>query len=323
MATSTDQFDIHLHLAAKYAGQLAQSRQDLLDLSNLHPDFVKDCLAAIDTSRARLRRAPTGEIFPHLVAQSLLLDDRDRRLLMAAWLALFGYICLVDHEFDQKGYLSGRTSIAASALLGWGIATIGRYAAGTPFADAFLNNVNRAFIGQYEDIKSRGDAGSDRTLSDIDKNRALVAAAAGFCAAAREPDDRVVRAAEALLGPFQILDDLEDLQEDHGEDNVTVFVRIVRECISTAMPLSRNAMYGAIIRDSRTRDAMMRAAEGIDRAILLLDWKHDHALVAYISWMRDRTAAVIRALEDYQRAPSPIKEPEVIRQIEQVAGSCG
>ncbi|HXQ84898.1 MAG TPA: hypothetical protein VN769_12625 [Xanthobacteraceae bacterium] len=319
MTTSADQSDTYIRLAAKYAGQLSQSRDDLLHLSNLHQDFVNQCFAAIDASRARLQRAPTGEIFPHLVAQSLALDDKDRRLLMAAWLALFGYICIVDHELDQNGYLNGRTSIAASALLGWGVATLGRYAAGTPFADVFLDNVNRAFSGQYEDMQVRGDPGADRQLSDTDKNRAIVAAAAGFCAAARESDDRVIRSAEALLGPFQILDDLEDLQEDHGQDNITIFVRIVRDYISTAVPLSRNAMYGAIIRDSRTKAAVVRAAEGIDRALLLLDPNRDLALVDYIADLRDRTAGLIRVLDDYQREPAAIKEPEVMRQIEQLA----
>jgi hypothetical protein len=323
MTTDVEHFDSHIRLAAVYAGQLEQSRQDLLEFSNLHPDFVKDCLTAIDVSKARLKRAPTGEIFPHLVARSLVLDDNDRRCLMAAWLALFGYICLVDHELDRAGYLSGRTSIAASALLGWGIATIGRYTAQTPFEKVFLENVNRAFAGQYEDIRSRADAAADRSVSDLDKNRAIVAAMAGFCAAAKETDERMIRAAEAMLGPFQILDDLEDLQEDHGEDNVTLFVRIVRETISTSIPLTRNAMYGAIIRDSRSKEVMIRAADGIEKALVLLDSRRDRVLIDYVTGLRDRTATLIRILDDYQRAPSPIKEPEVMRQIEQVANGCG
>jgi hypothetical protein len=319
MTTPESQIDPVIRLAAEYADQLSQAREDLRHLSNLHPEFIKECFTAVDTSRARLQRPPTGEIFPHLVAKSLVLEDFDRRMLMAAWLALFGYICIVDNALDQKGYLNARSSIAASALLGWGVATLGRYTTGTPYAKVFLNNINSAFAGQYEDLRLRSDGQADREGSDVDKNRAFVAAIAGFCAAAAEPDDRVLRSAEALLGPFQILDDLEDLEEDHAQDNITVFVRIVRECVASAMPLSRNEMYHSIIADPQTKGAMVRTAEGIDKSLLLLDPTRDRVLIAYICELRDRTAALIRALDAYQRNPSPVTEPEVMRRIEQVA----
>jgi hypothetical protein len=321
MTTSTDQAAISRRVAAKYVAHVNQSRDDLLHLSNLHRDFVDLGLASIDASKAKLKRPPSGEIFPHLVAQSLSLDDFDRRMLMAAWLALFGYICIVDHEFDQNGHLNGQSSIAASALLGWGVATIGRYTAGTPYADVFLSNVNRAFAGQYEDIRTRGDAGADRTFSDIDKNRAMIALVAGLCAAACETDQRVIQAGEALLGPFQILDDLEDLQEDDGEDNITMFVRILRERISATIRPSRDAMYGVIIKDARAKDAMVRAAEGLEKALLLLDPNRDQALVDYLAGWRDGTVDLVRLLDSYQQEPSPVKEPEIMRQIEKVANA--
>jgi hypothetical protein len=309
-----DQADLVSQLASQYTGSLQH-------LSNLHEDFVATAFTAIDASRARIQRPPTGEILPHLVVQGLSLDDKDRRAVTAAWLALFGYICIVDHELDQKGYMNAASSIAASALLGWGVATLGRYTAGTPFDNVFLDNINRAFAAQYKDISVRGEVTADRDDSDADKNRAIVAAMAGFSAASRQPDDRLVRAAEAMLGPFQILDDLEDLQEDHGENNVTIFVRIVRECVAAAKPLTRSDMYGAVIRDSRTLAALQRAMDGADKALLILDQKRDHVLIAYIGELRRRNAALISALVDYQRDPSPVKEPEIMRQIEQVASS--
>jgi hypothetical protein len=174
ITVTPDQSNPALRLAREFAGELSQTRDDLLHFSNLHPDFVKACFEAIDTSKARLQRPTVGEIFQHLVAKGLTLNDRDRRVVATAWLAMFGYILLVDHELDQKGYLDGKASIAASALLGWGIATGARYVAGTPYADVYLDNVNRAFAGQYEDIRVRSNADADRRRSDEDKNRAFV-----------------------------------------------------------------------------------------------------------------------------------------------------
>ena len=323
MTALPDQSNPARRMAEEFAGQMAQTREDLLRLSNLHPDFVQAGFAAIDASRARLNRPTLGEVFPHLVARGLTLNDRDRRVVAAAWLAMFGYILLVDHELDQKGYLDGRASIAGSALLSWGVATNARYVASTRYADAYFDNVNRAFSGQYDDIRLRGDMKADRTASDADKNRAFVAAIAAFCAAAGETDDRLIRSAEAMLGPFQVLDDLEDIEEDLKEENVTSFVRIVRERVSAAGPLTRTQAYRAIIADSRTIATLRRAGDGAEKAILLLDPHRDGALIQYLCELRDCNAALIRALEDYQRDPSPIKEPEVMRRIEQIASGCG
>ena len=66
--------------------------------------------------------------------------------------------------------ISTAYSIAASALLSWGIATGTRYVAGTRYADAYLDNVNRAFVAQYDDIRIRSDAALYRAQSDADKN---------------------------------------------------------------------------------------------------------------------------------------------------------
>ena len=303
-------------LAERFAATFKQSRDDLFELSKLHPDFVKECLAAIDASTARSQRPPAGAILPHLVLQELKLADNDRRMLAAAWLALVGYMCIVDHQLDRSGHLTGRSMIAASALLGWGVATLGRYTAGTSFANVFLDNINKAFAGQYEDIMIRSDANADRAGCNADKNRALVAAIAGFCAAARVADDRLVRSCEIALGTFQLLDDLQDLQEDHGEDNVTIFVRIARECASTVEPLTRTEMYRAIIRDPRTMQVMVQVAKEIKDALLILDGNRDQGLIAFFGELLDRNSALIQALDDYQRDPTSEKEHDVMQYIE-------
>lgn len=305
-------------LADQFAGPLLQSRRDLLDLSNLHPDFLKACSAFINTTSPQRKGPSSGEIFSHLVMKGLELPDNDRRMLAAAWLALHMYMSVVDHELDQKGYLDGPSLIAASALMGWGVATLSRYTAGTPFASVFTDNINKAFAGQYDDMRIRSDKNADRRSSDSDKNRALIAAVAGFSAAAGISDDRLIRSAEALLGTFQILDDLQDLQEDCGEDNITVFVRIARECASAAAPLTRSQMYSAIIRDPRTKEALQKAAEGIEKALLMLDGDRDRVLVEFLIKLRVRNTALVQALADYQRDPSVIKEPEVLSQIKEM-----
>jgi hypothetical protein len=304
------------------AGPIDQARADLPEFSHLHREFVRECLAAVDAKKERMGGPVIGELFPHLLAQGLKLKDKDRRLLAASWLALYGYICIVDYELDQKGHLSGRLAIATSALLGWGIATLGHYTASTPYADVFVDNINKAFAGQYEDIKTRRSAAGDREQSDIDKNRAFVATIAGYCAAAGEGDDSLIRSAEALIRPFQILDDLQDLQEDYGENNLTPFVRIVTECVSAAQPLDRPSMYRALIKDSRTIGLVARAKNGVEEALLLLNADRDQSLISYIVALRERADALIQALEDHQRDPAAITEPEVMQRIEQIATSC-
>jgi hypothetical protein len=316
-----DRGNLFHRLTIEFASELSQTRSDFVRFSNLHPDFVKQCFAAIDADKSP--QPNVGEVFPHIFLNCLTLDDRDRRNLAAAWFAMFGYTLLVDHELDKKGYLDGPASIAASALLSWGITTAGRYVADTPYADAFLDNVNRAFAGQYEDIRMRGKANADRRGSDVEKNRAFVATMAAFCAAAREPDDRLVRFVECMLAPLQILDDLEDIDEDFREDNITELVRIVRESVSATTAADRIELYRALMKDPRAQTILQRAPDGIEKAILLLDPHRDQALIAIFAELHQCNGALIAALDDYQRDPSPIKEPEVLRRIEQVASRCG
>ena len=310
--------------AGTFAGALKQSRHDLLHLSDLRRDFVEECFAALDAGKMQsaVKRLSSFELYPQLVLHGLKVPDHDRRMLAAAWLALLGYIAIVDHELDKKGYLNGQSLIAASALLGWGVATFSRYTAGSPFAKVFLDNINRAFAGQYEDIRVRGDENSNRQSSDEEKCRGLVAAVAGFCTLAGLTDDRLIRSTEAILGTLQILDDLQDVEEDHDEGNLTIFVRIARECASAAASSTRGEIYSAVIRDPRTTITMRQVTEGIDKALLILDGNRDHALIAFLSDLRDRNIALIRELEDYQRNPAPIREPSIMSKIEEMYMQC-
>jgi hypothetical protein len=310
--------------AETFADALNQSRHDLLHLSNLHRDFVDKCFVALDAGKMQsaVKQLSSYELYPQLVLQGLKVPDHDRRMLAAAWLALLGYTAIVDHELDQKGCLNGRSLIAASALLGWGVATFSRYTAGSPFADVFLDNINKAFAGQYEDIRVRGKENADRQSSDEDKGRGLVAAVAGFCTLAGLTDDRLIRSTEAILGTLQILDDLQDVEEDHSEGNLTIFVRIARECAFAAAPSTRGEMYSAIIRDPRTTSTMRQVTEGIDKALLILDGNRDRALIAFLSDLRDSNIALVRELEDYQRNPAPIREPSIMSRIEKMYMQC-
>jgi hypothetical protein len=318
-AEARDQSNPAKRVNIKFADQLKQTREDLARFSKLHPDFLKQCFAAIDDGEPAMSRPSVGESFAHLVAKGLTLDDEDRRVLAAAGLAMFGYTVLVDHEIDKNGYLDGRASIAASALLSWGIATGGRYAAGTPYADVFLHNVSRAFAGQYEDISFRSNPETDRHGSDVDKNRAVVALIAAFTAAARDSNNRLIRSVEALLESFQILDDLADIEEDLGQNNLTGFVRMFKERAGATVPTTRAEIYRTIMNDPRAQTTLERTKDGIEKALLLLNPGDDQAMIAYLGELHDGTIVLIEALDDYRRNPSPIKEPEIMRRIEQVA----
>jgi hypothetical protein len=310
-------------LSLEFSDAIAQTRQDLRDFSQIRSDFIEGGLAAIDAAKAHLSEPSGGEIFSHMLAAGLKLSDRDRRMVAAAWLALFGYVRLVDDALDKKGYLDSRTTIISSALMGWGIATMARYTAGTKYHDAFLDNVNRAFSGQFQDIMDRGDLSANRTLSDQEKNRVFVAVAAGFSAAAHDSDDRLLRAVEVSVAAFQTLDDLRDVQEDHHDNNLTAFVRIARECVDSAASLTHTAIYLPLIRDPRTVDALKRAGATLDQSLMLLDGARDLAMITYFRGMRDSNTALIGALEEYQRAPSPAQETELMRRIAQLSGPTG
>jgi hypothetical protein len=319
MTTAIDHSDQYA-LASEIAGFVRQSREDFARLSNLHPDFVEACLAALDAKKKDLcDPVLSWEVVPYLVARSLELDDKSRRAVAAACVALSGYVYILDGELDKKGYLGARLSIAASALLGWAVATVSHYAAGTPFASVFLDNINRAFAGQYEDMKVRGDAVGDRRRSDVEKNRGYVAAVAGFCAIGSDPDDRLIRMVEALIGPMQIWDDFQDIEEDYREENLTPFVSIYKECVDASQALlGSEEMYDVLIRDPRTTALLKSAQSGLEQALVLLDANRDQSLIAYIGELSNRNTALISALEDFQHDPPLVAASFVIRRLRRI-----
>jgi hypothetical protein len=332
MTSAIDRDNPLFRMAEQFAGPLKQARQDLSSLSTLHPEFVRQGLAAMGVSATGEIKAGAavglGELFPHMLAQSLRLEDGDRRKLAAAWLALYGYIRLVDDSLDKYGHLDGRVSMVASALLGWGLATVSSYTVGTKYEAMFLDNVNRSFYGQYEDVSNKSKIDASRAQSDVDKNRVFVAVAIGFCAAADQSDDRLnqaladdrlVRSLESSVGAWQILDDLEDVKEDFDENNFTAFVRIARECIASVPHPTRSEIYRALIKDPRTKILLQGAAKTIQESLLLLDVNRDFALVDYIGSLHRRVEALISVLEDYQHNPPLVAPAAVEERIELIA----
>src|ERR1700693_5140741 len=220
-----------VELDIRYRPQIELSYDDLFELARLHVDFVGDCINAISAKERRVSSPLLGKLFPHLVAEGLELPASDRLRPAAAWPALYRYICLVNFKLDRFGSLDARASLGASALLGWAVATLAEITSGSGFSRVFLDNMQWTLSGQYEDIQNRKDPNYDRRASDVSKNRAVLGVIAGYCAAGREPDDHLIRSTELMLGPFQLLDDLQDLAEDLREQNITSLVKIIRQVL--------------------------------------------------------------------------------------------
>jgi hypothetical protein len=306
-----------LHI--RFSDVIAQAQADLCESSLLHSDFVIDCINSISEKSARAAAPLLGQIFPHLVAEGLHLSDHDRRKLAAAWLALYGYICLVDFQLDRYGSLNGRSALSASALLSWGIGTISRIASDSPFADAFSVNVSMAFSAQYADINKRAEPEFDRAQTDADKNRAIVAIVAAYCAASGATDNHLIRATELMLGPFQMLDDFQDLLEDLEEGNLTSFARMAAKCSGQlSQPLSSIELYRFVFKDAKTVVALTDAIKSMEQAVLLLDHKQDASLVAFLMHLREQLATFSGALQNYQSGTSTIGEPELLSQLRQI-----
>jgi hypothetical protein len=306
-------------LASRYQQSVEQSYCDLLEFSGLHLDFISDGLRAIEAKKHRSASPLLGELFPHLVAEGLRLGDGERRRLAAAWLALYGYISLIDFQLDHSGSLDARTAMSASALLGWGMATISGITSATPFADVFFENVRQAFAGQYADVRNRSDEYFDRRDSDIDKNRAIVAVIAAYCAANNEPNERLIRATELLLGPFQILDDLRDVREDLQENNITVFAKIVKDIVlGHTQHLTDREIYGALFSDSRTVDALLATELNLDRALLLLDERCDTPLITFLVQLRTQLQALTSTIREYQTNPTAIREENLVIRVSKI-----
>jgi hypothetical protein len=306
-------------LSSRYRISVEQSYRDITELSGLHPDFISDGLRMIEAKRHRSISPLLGELFPHLVAEGLRLSDGDRRRLAAAWLALYSYISLIDFQLDRNGTLDARTAMSASALLGWGMATIGGVTSATPFAEVFFANIRQAFSGQYIDVQNRSDENFDRGKSDIDKNRAIVAVIAAYCAATNEPNDRLIRATELLLGPFQILDDLRDVREDLQENNITAFAKIVRTVIDVhAQHLTDLEIYGALFADSNTLEILLVSELEMNRALLFLDERRDVPLITFLVQLKTQLRTLISAVREFQINPAAVREEDLVIRVSEI-----
>jgi hypothetical protein len=301
-----------------YSHAINQTRNDLPKLSRLHPDFITNGLNAISDKEARLAAPLLSELFPHLVASALKIPEAERRQLAAAWLSLYAYISLVDFELDRTGTLDGRTALSASALLGWGIATISRITSNSDFAMIFDRNVGAAFAGQYEDMQMRGDAGAERSLTDSNKNRAMIALVAGYSASAKLSDDRLIRASELLLGPFQLIDDLHDLAEDLSEGNFTTFVRLIGRNLSPEAHGSEWQLYRMLFSDPRVIPNIVKAAKEIRQCLLLLTFETDTHLVIYLGQLAAQLEQLADLTLQYQGNPRSANARILIEQVRQI-----
>ncbi len=314
----TTQINPIMALERRYQPLIEQARLDLRDFSGLHRDFLVDCFGAIESKKSRLSSPLLGQLFPYLASEGLKLSDGARRGLAAAWLAMYGYICLADYRLDQTGSLDARASTASAALLCWAISEVSKYTIGTPFAATFVQNVSGAFSGQYEDINNRHKEDWDRTKTDVDKNRAVLAILCGYCAASNETDDRLLCATEKLLGPFQLLDDLRDLTEDVQENNITALVKIARQTLKDLTNGStESALYSALISDPRIIALLERATLAIGDSILLLHAQRDNALVFYLAELRKQMASLIALLRRF-RSGGGVSEPDVYGAIREI-----
>jgi hypothetical protein len=182
--------------------------------------------------------------------------------------------------------------------------------------------VARAFAGQYVDVKGRKDPEFDRAAADADKNRAVVAMISGYCAAARQPTSCLVDATERVLGSFQILDDLQDVREDAAEDNLTTFVRVLRDvspkCIEE---ISEPAAYALLVRDVRVLDELERVISPLEEAMLMLDAERDRALLGYLGHLTNQVRVLIRLIADARSNPA-IDEPTIYTHIREIVCHC-
>jgi hypothetical protein len=316
------QHDPAFVLSGHHYLRIDQARTDLVMRSQLHPAFIRECIKSIDEKRKRSATPLIGEIFPHIVAEGLQLGDRDRRDLAAAWLAMYGYISISDFEIDRRGHIPGVSSLACGSLLAWSIATVSRFTVGTPFHHTFTSNVARAFAAQYADVEGRKDPNFDRAAADADKNRAVVAMISGYCAAARQPTSCLVDATERVLGSFQILDDLQDVCEDAAEDNLTAFVRVLRDVSPKSIEaISEPAAYAMLVRDGRVLDELERVVPPLEEAMLMLDAERDGALLGYLGHLTTQVRMLIRLITD-ARSNHAIDEPTIYGHIREIVCHC-
>lgn len=309
-------------LHARYSIFIEQSIRDLKEFSSLHPDFLADCIGAISRKSNQHQCPMYGALYPDLVANGLTLDETEYRLLRAAWIALYGYASLIDIESDKAGTVAATTSLSASALLGWGIATISRLTASSPLFEFVVSNIMDAFAAQRQDIKYRSESHYERTESDRNKNSAFVAIVAALCAAGREGDGSLIRATRLLLGAFQLVDDISDLREDIEENNLT-------DCVKMAVGYSQVArissaemsLYRVLFLNKRLPTLLARAEADIGLALLEIDGHRHQILFWYISMLLKQVAAFRRDVERFQSGDRAISEPDLYEQVRKII--CG
>jgi enamine deaminase RidA (YjgF/YER057c/UK114 family) len=308
-------------MAARYEPLIAASRAHLSRSSGLHPDFVTSCLSAIDKKKSGLQTPLLGELFPQLVTEGLGIRYESRVELGAAWTALYGFIELADKSIDERGHLDGKTAMQASALLGWGIATVGKFTVGTRYADIFVNNVTQAFAGQYDDVLHRADPGFDRSRSATDKNRAVVAMVAGYCAAAGLESDCLIQATEHMLGALQTLDDMRDVRQDHSENNLTAFVRMLVATASAPIEqLSDRQLYTLLAGNQQFVDELRGVVATIEKIITLLDPAVGSGPISYLVHLRGQVQAVVTAIGEWQKSPT-VEDPDFYGRIREISAS--
>ncbi|MBV9990056.1 MAG: hypothetical protein JOZ72_02080 [Alphaproteobacteria bacterium] len=308
-------------LCNSFAPLIAQSYADLQSLSGLDSFFVEAGLDAIRIKKTRHGGLLFGEVFPHLATAGLSLSDHDRRRLAAAWIALYSYVCIVDAELDVAHHLGVKASLASSNLLAWGVSTLTRYTVGTPFESVMQDNINRAFLGQYRDLLLRPIANADRSESDIDKNRAIVATVAAYCAASGHNDLQLVAATEQLLGPFQALDDLQDVWQDYLEGNITRFVQIAKaELRHNELDSASKGYYRAIFRSPHFLVILHDMDRAISNAIGCLDPARDSALLRYFGFM-SKGVAEVREASSRLHAGEAISEPDLELLVAKIANA--
>jgi hypothetical protein len=280
-----------------YKGDVASARLDFEQLPDLHPVFKSIALSALQRKSERAEAPLLGELFPHLVGASFTLPDAERRRLAVAWLALYSYISLVDYDLDKTGRLGPRDALASSALLGWGLTVLAQVTADTALAAPFFKNVQLAFAAQYDDLQRRADFSYDREGTDVDKNRAIVAAVCAYCAAGNG-DARLVSAVEHLLGAFQFLDDLLDLEEDYLEDNNTFLLRMASPSVEKTS--SSDELYAAVFSHPSFTPKLDSVAHAIEQSMMMLKPSVDTGLMAFTRTLHSQVSSLKDHVMEYQ-----------------------
>src|SRR6185312_1060499 len=141
-----------------------------------------------------------------------------------------------------------------------------------------------------------------------------VAIVAAYCAAAGDTSDSLIRATERILTTFQILDDLQDVEEDLKENNLTVFAKIVKDSVKSFQQVTGQEAYPIIMRDPKVRAEIARACVAVGETLLFLDHARDAVLISYLSHLARQLSELQLAIEGYQSNPT-IQDPLLLGRI--------